>query len=454
MAARKSQVEEVVDADLERVLDRVCAIDVAKACGNVCVRLPGGGQSGRRFRRVWQVPATLNSVEALADQLKELQIEKVTLESTSDYWRIWYYVLEDRGLDVQLVNAREVKNVPGRPKTDNLDSAWSARLTERGLLRPSFVPPPPIRVLRDYTRMRVDLTRDRTRHWQRLEKLLEDALIKVSSVVSTMDLMSVRDMLDALIKGERDAHVLAGLARGRLKVKHTALVEALNGKFDDHHAELTRMLLQQIDALTTQIDQLGVRIEALIADIPAARAPSQDDDETGTGTPGQHSPRPLAVVERLAEIPGISVNSAQVIVAEVGLDMKVFPTAQHLASWAKLTPATFQSGTKNRSGKTGKGNPYLKGVLGTAAAAAGRTATFLGERYRRVIKRRGKLKALVATARSMITIIWHLLADPHARYEELGVDYHNNHTDHGRQKRNAVHKLESLGYTVSLTAAA
>jgi transposase len=284
-----------------------------------------------------------------------------------------------------------------------------------------------------------------------LEKLLEDALIKVSSVVSTMDLASVRDMLDALIKGERDAHVLAGLARGRLKVKHTALVEALNGKFDDHHAELTRMLLQQIDALSTQIDQLGVRIEALIADIPAAQAPSQDDDETGTGTPGQ---RPLAVVERLAEIPGISVNTAQVIVAEVGLDMKVFPTPQHLAAWAKLTPATFQSGTKSRSGTTGNGNPYLKGGLGTAAAAAGRTATFLGERHQRIIKRRGKLKALVATARSMITIIWHLLADPHARYQELGIDYHNNHTNHYRQKRNAIHQLESLGYTVTLTATA
>jgi transposase len=454
MAGQESRVEEVVDADFERVLDRVCAIDVAKAFGNVCVRLPGGGQSGRRFRRTWQVPATLNRVEALAGELMDLRIEKVTLESTSDYWRIWFYVLQDRGLDVQLVNAREVKNVPGRPKTDKLDSAWLARLTERGMLRPSFVPPPQIRVLRDYTRMRVDLTRDRTRHWQRLEKLLEDALIKVSSVASTMDTMSVRDMIDALIKGERDARVLASLARGRMKVKHTALVEALNGKFDDHHAELARMLLDQIDALTTQIDQLGTRIEALIADIPQAQAPDQDDDETGTGTPGQHSPRPLGVVERLAEIPGISVNSAQVVMAELGLDMKIFPTSQHLASWAKLTPATFQSGTKNRSGKTGKGNPYLKGVLGTAAAAAGRTATFLGERYRRIIKRRGKLKALVATARSMITIIWHLLADPHASYQELGADYHNNRIDQSRQKRNAIHRLEALGYKVTLETAA
>jgi transposase len=454
VAGQKSQVEEVVDAEVERVLERVCAIDVAKAFGNVCVRLPGGGQSGRRFSRTWQVPATLGRVEELADKLKDLQIEKVTLESTSDYWRIWFYVLQAQGLDVQLVNAREVKNVPGRPKTDKLDSVWLAKLTERGMLRPSFVPPARIRVLRDYTRMRVDLTRDRTRHWQRLEKLLEDALIKVSSVASTMDTMSVRDMIDALIKGERDAHVLAGLARGRMKVKHTALVEALNGKFDDHHAELARMLVDQIDALTTQIDLLGARIEALIADIPQAQAARHEDDDTGTGTPGEHGPRPLGVVERLAEIPGISVNSAQVIVAELGLDMKVFPTAQHAASWAKLTPATFQSGTKNRSGKTGKGNPYLKGVLGLAAAAAGRTATFLGERYRRIIKRRGKLKALVATARSMITIIWHLLADPHARYQDLGADYHNNRIDHARQKRNAIHKLESLGFTVTLTTAA
>ena len=167
-------------------------------------------------------------------------IERVTVESTSDYWRIWFYLLEAAGLRVQLVNARDVKNVPGRPKTDKLDAVWLAKLTEKGLLRPSFVPPAPIRQLRDYTRFRVDLTRERARCWQRMEKLLEDALIKVSCVASTLDTLSVRDMLDALIAGERDPRRLADLARGRMRTQRTALVEALRGRFDHHHAERCR----------------------------------------------------------------------------------------------------------------------------------------------------------------------------------------------------------------------
>src|ERR1700756_4075922 len=179
-------------------------------------------------------------------------------------WRIWFYLLEAAGLSVQLVNARDVKNVPGRPKSDKLDALWLAKLTEKGLLRPSFVPPAPVRELRDYTRLRIDLTRERSRHWQRLEKLLEDALIKGSAVASTLDTLSVRDMLEALIAGERDPRRLAGLARGRMRVKHGALVEALTGRFDDHHAELARMLLDQIDALATQIAILTTRIDELL----------------------------------------------------------------------------------------------------------------------------------------------------------------------------------------------
>jgi transposase len=193
---------EIPDAEHELVIERAAAIDVAKATGKVCVRLPG--KTGRRFSRVWDVPARTGAVTALGDQLLDLDIEKVTVESTSDYWRIWYYLLEAAGLKVDLVNARDVKNVPGRPKTDKLDAVWLAKLTEKGLLRPSFVPPVEIRRLRDYTRMREDLTRDRTRYWQRLEKLLEDALIKVSSVASTMNTLSTRDMIEALIAGERN----------------------------------------------------------------------------------------------------------------------------------------------------------------------------------------------------------------------------------------------------------
>src|SRR5688500_470418 len=200
---------EVLDADHGLVIERGCAIDVAKASGRVCARLPQAGAAGRRVSRVWEVAATTRAITELADHLVAVGIEQVTVESTSDYWRIWFYLLEAAGLKVQLVNAREVKNVPGRPKTDKLDAVWLAKLTEKGMLRASFVPLAQIRVLRDYTRMRVDLTRDRTRYWQRLEKLLEDSLIKVSSVVSSLNGISVRDMLEALIRGERDPRVLA-----------------------------------------------------------------------------------------------------------------------------------------------------------------------------------------------------------------------------------------------------
>ena len=200
---------------------------------------------------MWQVEATTNAVLELADHLVAERIEKVTLESTSDYWRIWFYLLEAAGLQVQLVRAQDLRRAPGRPKTDKIDCVWQAKCTERGLLRPSFVPPAEIRVLRDYTRMRIDLTRERTRYYSRLEKLLEDALIKVSAVASSIDTRSVRDMVEALIAGERDPQVLAGLARGRMKARHDRLVEALTGRFDAHHGELARMLLDQIDGLTS-----------------------------------------------------------------------------------------------------------------------------------------------------------------------------------------------------------
>jgi len=368
-------------------------------------------------------------------------------------WRIWYYLLEGAGLDVQLVNARDSKHVPGRAKTDKLDCVWQAKLTERGLLRPSFVPPAPIRQLRDYTRLRTDLVRDQARQYQRLEKLLEDALIKVSSVASRMDAVSVRDMVEALIAGERDGFALACLARGRMKARHDDLVEALTGRFDDHHAELARILLDAIDALTAHIDQLTGRIEQLMTTLPEGPAtptgPGGHDEAIGAGD-GER----LSSVQRLAEIPGIKDRGAQIIIAEIGLDMTRFPTADHLASWAKLTPRTMQSGPVTRGGKTGKGNPYLKGVLGEAATGAAKTQTFLGERYRRLVKRRGKPKALVAVARSILIIVWHLLSDPDARYHDLGADYFDRRNGPGKKLRNHVRQLEALGYTVTLTPAA
>ena len=476
-----SEPVEIPDAEHELVIERVAAVDVAKAAGKVCVRLPG--KSGRRFSRVWDVPARTGAITELGEQLLELGIEKVTVESTSDYWRIWYYLLEPAGLEVQLVNARDVKNVPGRPKTDKLDAVWLAKLTEKGLLRPSFVPPAEIRRLRDYTRLRVDLTRERARYWQRLEKLLEDALIKVSAVASTLDTLSTRDMIEALIAGQRDPYRLAELARGRMKAKRSELIAALDGRFDDHHAELARMLLGQIDALTAQIDTLSVRIEELIAELPDDRAidrPDSDDGlgaDPGAGADADPDPDPdpdastgdanpirvdpaieaqcaLSTVERLDEIPGIGVHNAQAILAEIGLDMSRFPTPEHLVSWAKLCPRTIQSGPVTRAGKTGKGNPYLKGALGEAAAAAAKTDTFLGERYRRLVKRRGKLKALVAVARSILVIIWHLLANPATCFRDLGPDYHTNRIAIQRRLRNHIAQLTAMGYRVTIEPAA
>ena len=464
MARTKRAPEEILDEEHEQVLQRVCAIDVAKEFGQVCVRTPR--TDGKRGSKVFAVDATTGDILKLGESLLEQGIEMVTLESTSDYWRIFYYLLEACGLRVQLVNARDVKNVPGRPKSDKHDCVWLAKLTERGMLRPSFVPPHEVRVLRDYTRTRVDLTRDRTRHWQRLEKLLEDALIKVTTVASKITTVSVRDMIDALIRGERNPETLADLARGVMRDKRRELVRALDGRFDDHHAELATILLGQIDSLTAEIDRLTARIEHLVNELPA---PEQPDDPDGghaatraapgrstTTTDTEPDPAPLRrpPLQRLADIPGINLDAAEVIPAEIGLDMSRFPTPKHLVAWARLTPQLIQSGNKRRGGKTSKGNPYLKGVLGSAAASASRTNTFLGERYRRIVKRRGKGKALVAVARSILVIAWHLLADPNATYRDLGADYYESRIDRERRKRHLVQQLEALGLQVTLTPAA
>jgi transposase len=426
---------------------------VGKDAGVVCARTPHPARPGARRSTVWTVRARMGAVRQLGRQLKKDGIEIVTLESTSDYWRIWFFVLEACGLVVQLVNAAQAKNLPGRPKTDKLDAQWLARLTELGLLRPSFVPPKAIRDLRDYTRARTRLVQERTRCWQRLEKLLEGALVKLSSVASKLTTISAQDMIKAMIAGQRDPEVLAGLARGRMKAKHDDLVEALSGMFDDHHGELAGLLLDQIAFLDAKIAQLGARAAGLAGAMPGAWGINAD----GTSGPdaGTSPDAPvLNAVARLAQIPGVSPDLARSVIAETGLDMTRFPTAAHLVSWAGLCPSARQSGARTRAGKKGQGNRYLRGSLGQAAIGAAGTATFLGERYARIARRRGKAKAQVAVARSILVIIWHLLASPAARYTDLGAGYYQARTDTDRKLRNHIRQIQALGFDVTIAKTA
>jgi transposase len=362
-------------------------------------------------------------------------------------------VLEACGLAVQLVSAAQAKNLPGRPKTDKLDAQWLARLTEMGLLRASFVPPKPVRDLRDYTRARTRLVQERTRCWQRLEKLLEGALVKLSSVASKLTTVSAQDMIKAMIAGERDPQVLAGMARTRMKARHDDLVEALDGMFDDHHGELAGLLLEQIAFLSDRISRTAARAAELTAAIPAAWG-TDADGTTGPGAGTGPDAAVLPAVTRLAQIPGLTEDLARTIIAETGLDMTRFPTAAHLVSWAGLCPSARQSGPRARAGKKGQGDTWLRGALGQAALGAARTPTFLGERYHRIARRRGKAKAQVAVARSILVIIWHLLADPAARFTDLGPGYHQSRLDTSRKLRNHIQQIQALGFDVTLTKTA
>jgi transposase len=450
-AVAKVKPQVIDDKEHERVHDRVAAVDVAKDSGMVCTRTPHPSRPGTRRGTVWTVRARMGAVRALGRQLRKDGIEIVTLESTSDYWRIWFFVLEACGLAVQLVSASQAKHLPGRPKTDKLDAQWLARLTELGLLRASFVPPREIRDLRDYTRARTRLTQERTRCFQRLEKLLEGALIKLSSVASKLTTQSARDMIQAMIAGQRDPRVLAGLARTRMKAKHDDLVQALDGMFDDHHGELAALLLDQIAFLDQRIAQLAARATELAAAIPAAWGVDADGSTGPDAGTGPDAPV-LPAVARLAQIPGISPDLARSIIAETGLDMTRFPDAAHLVSWAGLCPSARQSGPRTRAGKKGQGDTWLRGALGQAAIAAAGTATFLGERYHRIARRRGKAKAQVAVARSILVIIWHLLADPAARYTDLGPGYYQARTDKDKKIKNHIRQIEALlGHPITLT---
>lgn len=408
----------------EEIIARVAALDIGKAEVVCCVRVPG--PSGRRVQEVTHYPTMTESLLQLSDRLRELGVTRVVMEATSDYWKPPFYVLEAAGFEVWLVNAKDVKHLPGRPKTDRLDAVWLCKVAERQMLRPSFVPPKPIRELRDLTRYRYDLIGARTADKQRVEKLLEDAGIKLSVVVSDIFGVSGRAMMDALIAGQRDPAVLAEMSRTAMRRKRPQLQQALTGWFSDHHGFLLAQMLARIDATTADIATVDDRIEDQIA--PFAEA-----------------------VARLDEIPGVGLIAAQVIIAEIGLDMSRFPTAGHLASWAKFAPGMKQSAGRSKgNGSTGHGNRYLARVLGEAAVCASKTDTFLGARYRRIARRRGKKKAIVAVGRSILVIVWHLLSDPEARYTDLGAGHYDRVSNASRQRRNHVRQLEALGYTVTL----
>jgi transposase len=416
--------------DSEELIQRVAALDIGKAQLVCCVRVPSPDQPGKRLQEVRSYPTMTRSLLVLADRLRELGVTRVVMEATSDYWKPPFYLLEAHGLEVWLVNARDVKHLPGRPKTDRLDAVWLCKVAERQMLRPSFVPPPAIRRLRDLTRYRADLVVTRTAEKQRVEKLLEDAQIKLSVVASDIFGVSGRAMLAALISGERDPKVLAQLARTRLRAKRSQLEEAFCGRFSDHHAFLLETMLGRVDQASADIAELDRRIEQELVPFAAA-------------------------ADRLDEIIGVGRTAAQVIIAEVGVDMNRFPTAGHLVSWAKFAPGVKESaGRRKGNATTGHGNPYLARVLGEAAVAAGRTNTFLGERYRRIARRRGAKRAIVAVGRSILIIIWHLLSDPTVRYQDLGPGFYDTRINAERRKRNHIRQLEALGYKVTLEPAA
>ncbi len=409
---------------MDVVHQRCAALDVSKTDAKLCLRVPGK-RKGTFTREVTTWGATTGQVLALREFLLAADVTLVVMEATSVYWKPFYYVLED-GLNVMLVNARAAKNMPGR-KTDVSDAQWLAQLGAHGLVRGSFVPPPPIRVLRDLTRTRTRLTAERSREVQRLEKFLEDTGIKLSSVASDIMGVSGRLMLEALISGVEDPAVLADLAKRRLRNKIPELVEALNGRFTEHHGFLVRLHLDQIDRITAALDALTARIEVVITPF-----------------------RPALTL--LATIPGVDCRLAEVIIAETGADMAVFPTAGHLASWAGVTPGHNESAGKSKSAKTRPGNSYLKGALGLAAfGAAQSNGTYLQSRYRRLTARRGPMRALVAIEHSILIAVWHMLTTG-MPYTDLGGDYFTR-LDPERATRRAVGTLEGLGYTVTLDRA-
>ena len=409
---------------MDVVHERAAGIDISKRDAKVAVRVPGK-RSGSFTTTVTTFGATTAQVLALVDYLLDQRVTTVVMEATSDYWKPFYYVMEDK-LPVLLVNAKHARNIPGR-KSDVSDAAWLAQLGAHGLLRASFIPPEPVRHLRDLTRARSMAARDRARIVQRLEKFLESSGIKLSAVATDLTGVSARAMLEALVAGERDPKVLADLAKRTLRRKIPALIEALQGRFTEHHAFMVSQYLAQLDTQQATIDALTARIETVIAPFAQAR-------------------------DALVTIPGISQIVADVIIAETGADMTVFPTAGHLASWAGVCPGLNESAGRVKSAHTRHGNAHLKAALGVAAMSASRTNnTYLAARYRRIATRRGPVRAVVAIERTILTAVWYMLTH-HTKYTDLGGDYYIRR-DPMRAKYKAIRQLQALGYQVTVQPA-
>jgi transposase len=412
---------------MQVVISRCAGIDIGKAEVVVCLRVPGRGR--KRLSEVRTFRAFAGEIGQLADWLSEHRVTHVVMEATGQYWKPVWDVLDERGFELMLVNARHVKIVPGR-KTDVADAAWLAELLEHGLLRGSFVPPRLIRELRDLTRYRKRLVQNHTSEGQRIAKILEDAGIKLDSVVSHLLGVSSRAMLRALIAGQRDPEQLAELAQGRLRVKIPSLAAALDGRFTGHHAVMVALALDHFEYLENMVNVLDSRIDALMAQHAAAR-------------------------DRLDTIPGVGKRAAEVIIAEIGADMSVFPTPKHLASWARLCPGNNITGGKRQSGTTGGGNRWLRETLVECAWAASRQKdSYLAAQFWRLARRIGKKKAALAVGHSILTISWHLLHDG-TTYTDLGADWFVRRIDNNTHRRDRlITELQGMGYLVSLEKAA
>jgi transposase len=410
---------------VEVVHPRCAGIDISKKDAKVCVQVQGSGRRATTAS-VTTWGAMSNEILALRDHLVAEKVTCVVMESTGDYWKPFYYLLEG-AVNVMLVNPRDARNRPGR-KTDVSDAAWLADLGAHGLLRASLVPPPPIRRLRDLTRARTDLNRDRVRQIHRLEKILQDAGIKLSSVATDIMGQSSRAMLEALIEGKTDPAALADLAKRRLRSKIPALTEALTGRFTAHHGYLIRMHLNLIDSYTTALSDLDTKIiDALSPSLAAAR-------------------------DLLCSIPGWSTTVAEVFLAETGGDMTAFPTAGHLASWAGVCPGANESAGRVKSTKTREGNRNLKGALGIAALSTTRSRdTYFAAKYRRICAHRGPMKALVAVERAMVVAAHSMLTNGDS-YRDPGANYFTARRP-GTIKANAIRQLQALGYAVTLEPA-